>query len=139
MVLKIKDKVLCTDTGAGSESWLRDHVDEYGPYTIQTYDGVSDAFLDVQAGRCDGAVTDAPGVDWYVKDFPDTLEEDGSRRSISGWFCLPPRRPLIAKFNEALQSMKKDKFIAETYKKYYGVYPPENSSAYTIYENSICS
>lgn len=131
----LKGKVLCTDTGAGSESWLRDHIDEYGPYTIQTYDGVSDAFLDVQAGRCDGAVTDAPGVDWYVKDFPDTLK----RAMVLGeayrvGFAFRPGDPLIETFTATIREMKKDGFIGETYKKYYGVLPPETSSAFNIYE-----
>ena len=131
----LKGKVLCTDTGAGSESWLRENLEKWGPYEIQTYDGVSDAFLDVQAGRCDGAVTDDRGVDWYVKDFSDTLKKAmvlGEAYRVG--FAFRPDDPLIDTFNEAIRSMKEDGFIAESYKTYYGVYPPEGSSAFTIYE-----
>jgi glutamine transport system substrate-binding protein len=131
----LKGKVLCTDTGAGSESWLRENLEKWGPYEIQTYDGVSDAFLDVQAGRCDGAVTDDRGVDWYVKDFSDTLKKAmvlGEAYRVG--FAFRPGDPLIDTFNEAIRSMKEDGFIAESYKTHYGVYPPENSSAYFIYE-----
>jgi ABC-type amino acid transport substrate-binding protein len=131
----LKGKTLGADTGSGAEVWLRENIDKWGPYTIQTYNGVPDAFLDVLTGRLDGAITDASNVDWYVKDHSDRVK----RAMVLGeayrvGFAFRPDSPLKDEFTRAIREMKKEGVIAEIYKKYYGVLPPEGNSAMVLYD-----
>lgn len=130
----LKGKTLGVDTGSGAEVWLRENIEKYGPYTIQTYNGVPDAFLDVLTGRLDGAITDVSNVDWYVKDNSDRVK----RAMVLGeayrvGFAFRPGDPLQNEFTKAIREMKEEGVIAEIYKKYYNVYPNEGNSAYVLY------
>jgi polar amino acid transport system substrate-binding protein len=131
----IKGKVLGVDIGSGAEVWLRENMDRYGPYQIQSYNGTPDVFLDVQTGRLDGGVSDLSIIDWYIASHKSRLRRGTTLgETYNVGFAFRKNSPLIRDVNEAIREMKKDGTIGEIYKKYHGVYPDKNNSAYVLYE-----
>jgi len=131
----LKGKIFGCVTGSGPETWLRDNMAKYGPYTLRTYEGYQDSFLDVEAGRLDGAFTDMVSVDWYVREHGDTTKRAvtlGLAYRVGFSFRL--HDPLVPSITKALQDMKRERWIMNIYHKYYNVYPPENSAANIIFE-----
>ena len=131
----LKGRTLGVDTGSGAEVWLRKNMDQYGPYTIQTYNGVQDAFLDVLTGRLAGAVTDLDGVNWYAKDKLDRVKLAvvlGEKYRVG--LAFRKGSPLQAEVTAVIRDMKKEGVFAEIYKKYYGVYPNDGNSATVLYD-----
>jgi len=131
----IKGKILGVDIGSGAEVWLRENMDRYGPYTIQSYNGTPDVFLDVQTGRLDGGVSDLSIIDWYIASHKSRLRRGTTLgEAYNVGFAFRNNSPLIKDFNKAIREMKKDGTIGEIYKKYHGVYPDKNTSAYVLYD-----
>ena len=131
----IKGKILGVDIGSGAEVWLRENMDKYGPYTIQSYNGTPDVFLDVQTGRLDGGVSDLSIIDWYVESHKSRLKRGATLGDpYKVGFALRKSSPLIKDFTKVIRAMKKDGTIGEIYKKYHGVYPDKNNSAYILYD-----
>ncbi len=131
----LKGKVLGCVAGSGPETWLKDNMAKYGPYELRTYEGHQDSFLDVETGRIDGAFTDMVAVDWYVKENPNTKRAVALGLAYRVGFSFRPGDPLVQEVTKALQDMKKEHFIMDTYYKYYNVYPPEGSAADMIFTN----
>ena len=67
----MKGGVFGADTGSMNDQWLKDNQGQYGPYEVKNYDSPTDAFLDLQAGRLDGVVADAPTALYYAQENPD--------------------------------------------------------------------
>jgi polar amino acid transport system substrate-binding protein len=130
----LKGKTLGCVTGSGPETWLRDNMAKYGPYTLRTYEGYQDTFLDVETGRLDGAFTDLVAVDWYVREHATTKRAVTLGLAYRVGFSFRPKDPVVADVTKALQDMKKDRFIMNAYNKYYNVFPPENSAANVIFD-----
>ena len=131
----LKGKTFGADTGTGPEVWLREHMDRYGPYTIQTYNGVADVFLDVLTGRLDGGISDLMNVDWYVRSHQDRAKRAivlGEAYKVS--FAFRPDSPLADEFTKAIRDMKREGVIADIYFKYYETYPNKENSAYVLYD-----
>jgi polar amino acid transport system substrate-binding protein len=131
----LKGKVLCADTGAGSEIWLRDNLEKYGPYTIQTYSGIQNVWNDVLAGRCDGGLGDSPTMEYFVKDYPDQLDRGlylgvGYKVGIA----FRPDDPMIPEFNACLREMKTSGQLAELYETHFGVAPHPDSAVVDLFE-----
>lgn len=131
----LKGKTFGVDTGSGAEVWLREHMDRYGPYTIQTYNGVPDIFLDVMTGRLDGGISDLSNVDWYVKSHKDRAKRAitlGEAYKVG--FAFRPDSPLVDEFTRVIRDMKREGVIAEIYFKYHEAYPEKSNSAYVLYD-----
>lgn len=131
----LKNKTLGVDIGSGAEVWLRENMNRYGPYRIQSYNGTPDVFLDVQTGRLDGGVSDLSIIDWYIESHKSRLK----RGTILGelynvGFAFRKGSPLKDEVTKAIRQMKQDGTIGEIYFKYHGVYPEENNSAYILYD-----
>jgi polar amino acid transport system substrate-binding protein len=131
--------VFGADTGSMNDQWLKDHMDVYGPYEIKNYDSPTDAFLDLQAGRLDGVVADAPTALYYVQENPDaglevpTLMNEGFPQA----WAFRKGDPLRDAVNEVQNEMKRDGTLAEIYEKWFGQAPPEGSSPVTVYEGGF--
>lgn len=131
----IKGKVLGVDIGSGAEVWLRENMDQYGPYVIQSYNGTPDVFLDVQTGRLDGGVSDLSIIDWYVESHKMRLKRGATLgEPYKVGFAFRKKSPLIEDITKAIREMKKDGTIGNIYKNYHGVYPDKNNSAYILYD-----
>lgn len=131
----LKGKILGCATGSGPAIWLEENIGKYGPYEIRTYEEHTDAFLDVETGRIDGAFTDIVAVDWYVRENPHMKRTVTLGLAYRVGFPFRPGDPLVQQVTKALQDMKKEHFIMDVYHKYYNVYPPEGSAADIIFEN----
>jgi polar amino acid transport system substrate-binding protein len=132
----MKGRVFGADTGSMNDQWLKDHLDDYGPYEIKNYDSPTDAFLDLQAGRLDGVVADAPTALYYVQQNPDAglavpfLMNEGFPQA----WAFRKGDPLRDAVNAVLNDMKRDGTLAAIYKKWFGQDPPAGSSVVTVYE-----
>lgn len=132
----LKGKTLCCDTGAGSEKWLREHMEEYGPYTIQTYTGTTGMWPDVLSGRCDAALGDSPEVEFYVMDYPELKPAVYLNMGYKCAFAFRPDDPLLPEFNRCQRELKKDGTIAAIYEKYMGIAPQEGTAVFELYEDA---
>jgi len=132
---QLKGKILCCDTGAGSEKWLRENLETYGPYTIQTYDGMTNALNDVLTGRCDASLGDSQPLEFYAQDYKDQVRTGlylGMGYKVG--FAFRPDDPMIAEFNECQRELKKSGFLAELFEKWYGYPPQPDSAVFDLYE-----
>ena len=128
-------KTFGVDTGTGAEVWLRENMDRYGPYTIQTYNGSQDVFLDVLTGRLDGGISDLSNVDWYARSHIDRAKRAitlGEAYKVG--FAFRPDSPLVEEFTRAIRDMKRKGVIADIYFRYFGIYPDKEGSAYILYD-----
>ena len=131
----LKGKILGVDIGSGAEVWLRENMYKYGPYTIQSYNGTPDVFLDVQTGRLDGGVSDLSIIDWYIESHKSRLKRGTTLGEFYNvGFAFRKGSPIIREVTKAIRDMKKDGTIAEIYFKYHGVYPQKDNSAYVLYD-----
>lgn len=131
----LKGKILGVDIGSGAEVWLRNNMDKYGPYTIQSYNGTPDVFLDVQTGRLDGGLSDLSIIDWYIESHKERLKRGTALNEFYNvGFAFRKGSPLIDDITKVIREMKKDGTIGEIYKKYHGVYPDKDNSAYVLYD-----
>mgnify|MGYP000073647519 FL=1 len=131
----LKGKILGVDIGSGAEVWLRENMNKYGPYTIQSYNGTPDVFLDVQTGRLDGGVSDLSIIDWYIESHKSRLKRGTTLGEFYNvGFAFRKDSPIISEVTTAIRDMKKDGTIAEIYYKYHGVYPEKDNSAYVLYD-----
>ncbi len=132
----MKGKVFGSDTGSANESWLKEAVTKYGPYEIKSYDYWADAVLDLQAGRLDGVVVDAP--DRAVLHPAAPRDRTGHAAFTSTTIISPSRwpsrrvPPSCASFNKVQNEMKKDGTLKAIYVKWFGAEPPADSSAINI-------
>jgi polar amino acid transport system substrate-binding protein len=124
------------DTGSMNDQWLKDKLETYGPYEVKNYDSPTDAFLDVQAGRVDGVVADAPTALYYVQENPDAglivpfLMNEGFPQA----WAFRKGDPLRDQVNAIQNEMKEDGTLAAIYNTWFGQDPPAGSSTVTIYE-----
>ncbi len=123
----MKGKVLGADTGSAAIEWLQDNVDKYGPYEIKTYDTLSEVWLDVEAGRIDGGLGDAPGIVFYVKDYPNLELGFELGEGYMQASAFRPGDPLMEEYNKCQRELKKSGRLAEIYETYFGA-PPEPDS-----------
>ena len=132
---EMKGKKFGSDTGSMNEAWLLEAQDEYGPYTINSYDYWVDAALDLEAGRIDGVVVDDPIALYYIKNHPDsglvmTLYIPTFKAGQA--LAFEKGSPLRDEFNKYQNEMKKDGTLAAIHKKWFGVDPPADSSTINI-------
>ena len=132
---EMKGKVFGSDTGSANEAWLQEAMDKYGPYEIKSYDYWADAVLDLEAGRLDGVVVDAPIALYYIAQHPDSeldmplyIDDYNFAQALA----FQKGSPLLAEFNEVQNEMKTDGTMKAIFVKWFGVEPPADSSAINI-------
>ena len=132
---QMKGKVFGSDTGSANEAWLVKAQDEYGPYTVKSYDYWVDAALDLEAGRIDGVVVDDPIALYYIKQHPKS--DLVMKIYIPGFkagqaLAFKKGSPLRDEFNTIQNEMKKDGTMLAIHKKWFGTEPPKDSSVINI-------
>ena len=60
-------KTVGVDTGSTGDIWTAAHQAETKIATINKYEGLQPAMLDLQAGRIDGYISDIPALLYYIK------------------------------------------------------------------------
>ena len=118
------------DTGSMNDQWLKDNQAKYGPYEVKNYDSPTDAFLDLQAGRLDGVVADAPTALYYVQQNADAGLDVPILMGVGfpqAW-AFRKGDALRDKVNDIQNEMKKDGTLAAIYKKWFGQDAPDDTS-----------
>jgi polar amino acid transport system substrate-binding protein len=114
-------KTVGVDTGSTGDIWATQHQAQLKIASIQRYEGLSPAMLDLAAGRIDGYISDIPALQYYVKDKPTyrvvARIPTGEQYSI----MFAKNTPLADKVDAAITQLKKEGYIAALYQKWFGV------------------
>jgi polar amino acid transport system substrate-binding protein len=132
---QMKSKVFGCDTGSANESWLNEAKKKYGPYTVKSYDYWVDAALDLETGRVDGVVVDAPIALYYIQQHPNSklimplyIDDYFFGQALA----FKKGSPLRDEFNKVQNTMKKDGALLKIHQKWFGASPPKDSSVTNI-------
>jgi polar amino acid transport system substrate-binding protein len=129
---EMKDKVFGVDTGSTGDMWATEHQAEYGFATINRYEGLAPAMLDLTAGRIDGYISDIPALQYYVKDKPELKVvqriETGEKYSM----MFAKDAPLASEVNNVLTTLKEDGTLAALHEKWFGAVPEDTTSTVTV-------
>ena len=129
---EMADKVVGVDTGSTGDMWATEHQAEYGFSTINRYEGLAPAMLDLTAGRIDGYISDIPALQYYVKDKPELKVvqriETGEKYSM----MFAKDAPLATEVNDVLTALKEDGTLAALHEKWFGAAPEATTSTVTV-------
>ncbi len=132
---QMKGKIFGSDTGSANESWLLEAQGKYGPYKLKSYDYWVDAALDLETGRIDGVVVDAPIALYYIKQHPDSnmimplyIDDYHFGQALA----FKKGSPLRDEFNNVQNEMKKDGTLLKIHQTWFGSDPPKDSSVINI-------
>jgi polar amino acid transport system substrate-binding protein len=132
---EMKGKVFGSDTGSANESWLKEAQAKYGPYEIKSYDYWADAVLDLETGRLDGVVVDAPIALYYIAQHPESdvamplyIDDYHFAQALA----FEKGSTLRDTFNKVQNDMKKDGTMKAIFMKWFAAEPPADSSAINI-------
>jgi len=121
------------DTGAMPDQWLQENYEIYGPYEIMRFDSPNAAFQDLQAGRLDGVVADAPTALYYASDKPELAVPLLMNEGFGQAFATRKGDELRNVVNDVINDMKADGTLTAIYVKWFKQKPLEASSTVKIY------
>jgi polar amino acid transport system substrate-binding protein len=127
---EMKGKSFGSDTGSANETWLKDNQSKYGPYTMKSYNGWEDAILDLQAGRLDGVVMDAPSALYYLKEHSDSglvMNLYINDYHYAQAMAFKKGSPILPVYNKVQDEMVKDGTLKTIYMKWFGSEPQPDS------------
>src|SRR4051812_44220699 len=128
----MEGKIVGVDTGSTGDMWTTAHQGETKIATINKYEGLQPAMLDLQAGRIDGYISDIPALLYYSKDKPQfkVVERIKTTEQYSVMFAKDA--PLAAKVNDVITEMKKDGTLAKIHETWFGTKPDEGLATSTV-------
>jgi polar amino acid transport system substrate-binding protein len=132
---QMKGKAFGSDTGSANESWLKSAEPTYGPFTEKSYNAWLDAVLDLQAGRLDGVVVDAPIAQYYIQQHPDSnLAMPLYIPNFSAGQALAFKKgsPIRDVYNQVQDAMVKDGTLKGIFVKWFGVQPLADSCTINV-------
>src|SRR4051812_23190369 len=128
----MEGKIVGVDTGSTGDMWTTEHQGETKIATINKYEGLQPAMLDLQAGRIDGYISDIPALLYYSKDKPQFKVVErivtGEKYSI----MFNKGDPLAAQVNDVLATLKGEGFIAGLHEKWFGAKPEDTTSSVKV-------
>jgi ABC-type amino acid transport substrate-binding protein len=113
--------------GTTGEDWAKTNLQPNG-ISIRSYDTISDAFRDLEAGTTQGVINDDPSSRAIVKDLTGVAVVQSIDTNEKYAFAFSPdNTELRDKVNEALHELIDDGTWAEIFEKYFpaGEIPPE--------------
>lgn len=119
--------------GSTAENWLRDHLEEFGPYVVDEYTNIDTAIRDMETEVISGVVFDA----YYLLNYAnenETVEVSllfGETTPIA--FATRPSDYICDVLNETLNDMKEDNSLFDIYQDWFGENILPDSSINTIY------
>src|SRR3954447_10821567 len=130
----MQGKIVGVDTGSTGDMWTTAHQGETKIATINKYEGLQPAMLDLQAGRIDGYISDIPALLYYSKDKPQfkVVERIKTTKQYSVMFAKDA--PLASKVNDVITEMKKDGTLAKIHETWFGTKPDEGLATSTAME-----
>lgn len=125
-------KTVGVDTGSTGDIWVTAHMAETKIGSVNKYEGLNPAMLDLEAGRIDGYISDIPALLYYVKDKPQfkVVERIKTGEQYSVMFAKDA--PLATKVNDTITEMKKDGTMASIYKTWFGADPESGLTTVTV-------
>lgn len=116
-------KKVGTRTGTTSHTYIKNNIPEAKLYT---YESIVQAYQDLQAGRLDAVMYDAPNVKYYIK-----TKAEGEIKTVGDILqgenygvAFPEGSELVDDVNQALATLKENGTYEKIYKKWFGE-PPQ--------------
>ncbi len=125
-------KTVGVDTGSTGDMWTTQNQAATKIATINRYEGLQPAMLDLEAGRIDGYISDIPALLYYVKDKPQfaVIERIKTTEQYSVMFAKDA--PLASKVNDVITEMKKDGTMAKIHETWFGTKPEDGLATTTV-------
>jgi polar amino acid transport system substrate-binding protein len=129
-------KVIGVDTGSTGDMWATANQAKYGFADIRRFEGLAPAMMDLQTGRLDGYISDIPALEYYIKDKPffRIIERIETGESYSMMFARDST--LVSQVDEIIGELKREGFIAELHKSWFGTEPAATSSTVAIIDRN---
>ncbi len=128
----LKGKIVGVDTASTGDIWATKANETLGFASINRYEGLAPAMLDLQAGRINGYISDIPALLYYTKDKPDLKVVEriitGEKYSI----MFAKTDPLGAEVNAVITTLKNEGFIAGLHEKWFGAKAEDTTSTVKV-------
>jgi polar amino acid transport system substrate-binding protein len=128
----MEGKTVGVDTGSTGDMWATGHQGETKIGTINKYEGLAPAMLDLEAGRIDGYISDIPALLYYVKDKPQFAVVERIKTTEQYSVMFAKDAPLATKVNDVITEMKKDGSLAKIHETWFGTKPDEGLATTTV-------
>ena len=128
----MEGKTVDVDTGSTGDIWVTEHLGETKIGTVNKYEGLTPAMLDLQAGRIDGYISDIPALLYYVKDKPQFKVVERIKTTEQYSVMFNKDAPLASKVNDVITEMKKDGTLATIHETWFGTKPDEGLATSTV-------
>ena len=128
----MEGKTVGVDTGSTGDMWATGHQAETKIGTINKYEGLAPAMLDLEAGRIDGYISDIPALLYYVKDKPQFAVVERIKTTEQYSVMFAKDAPLATKVNDVITEMKKDGSLAKIHETWFGTKPDEGLATTTV-------
>ncbi|MFC7321796.1 glutamine ABC transporter substrate-binding protein [Halobacillus campisalis] len=111
-------KVVATRSGTTSETYLQDnHPDA----EVETFPGIVEAYMDLEAGRVDAVMYDVPNVQYYVANDAENLKTVGDVLQGEQYgIAFPKDSELVEDVNEALETLIDNGGYDDIYEEWFG-------------------
>jgi polar amino acid transport system substrate-binding protein len=121
----VDGKLLGAQTGTMAEGWARDNAADIGYAELVPYEEATDMLLDLQAGRIDAAINDAPFLNYSLGDKDDLRMLDLRIGSpiLVGIAFREDDDELREDVNKALRDIVDDGTWASIYEEWFGAPP----------------
>lgn len=128
----LKGKIVGVDTASTGDIWATKANETLGFASINRYEGLAPAMLDLQAGRINGYISDIPALLYYTKDKPDLKVVEriitGEKYSI----MFAKTDPLGSEVNAVITTLKTEGFIAGLHEKWFGAKAEDTTSTVKV-------
>lgn len=128
----LKGKIIGVDTASTGDIWATKANETLGFASINRYEGLAPAMLDLQAGRINGYISDIPALLYYTKDKPDLKVVEriitGEKYSI----MFAKTDPLGTEVNAVITTLKTEGFIAGLHEKWFGAKAEDTTSTVKV-------
>jgi polar amino acid transport system substrate-binding protein len=128
----MEGKTVGVDTSSTGDMWTTKHQAETKIATINRYEGLQPAMLDLEAGRIDGYISDIPALLYYVKDKPQFAVVERIKTTEQYSVMFAKDAPLASKVNDVITEMKKDGTLAKIHETWFGAKPDEGLATTTV-------
>lgn len=120
---------LAASTG---ETWVQEHMAEYGFGEYKSYPTQQGLLLDIANGRVAAGVSDYLGVAFAMQQMDGLKIGERIRTGEQYAFMLPKGSEMLGPINDAITAIKEDGTMAALYEQWIGGTPAEGSSTVTV-------